>query len=322
MSLPRILLATMTVLASCLFSGCGKAGAKSPGNDASDEGDLWVDVPGHKVTLKAAVAAQNTYAQLNGRIEFALVATGGKDYETVLVTPAAPPDLYAALKKIGLRGGKAATDADPPKGQPVQVFVEWTDHGQTVRRPLDDLIYHIPTDKPMTPMPWVFTGSAPTMDPATNQASREAYLSKTIIGLHPSDRSPFFQNPRMESREGNIYGVNAALLPPTGTPVKVIFERLVPKLAPSIRRVHLLVSGRVQGLGFDEYTERQGRLLDLTGFVRNLPDERLEILAEGPTDRVEQLVEAVKIGPLPAREVKVRIEEAPPEGDFDRFDQE
>jgi len=59
-------------------------------------------------------------------------------------------------------------------------------------------------------------------------------------------------------------------------------------------RVHLLVSGRVQGVFFRAYTEDAARELGLKGWVRNVPDQRVEIVAEGDRDKLEKLVQWVK----------------------------
>jgi acylphosphatase len=62
-------------------------------------------------------------------------------------------------------------------------------------------------------------------------------------------------------------------------------------------RVHVFVSGLVQGVGFRYFAFREARRLRLTGFVRNLPDHRVEILAEGDQDALERFVEAMQKGP-------------------------
>ncbi|MGH9362623.1 MAG: acylphosphatase, partial [Thermoanaerobaculia bacterium] len=47
-------------------------------------------------------------------------------------------------------------------------------------------------------------------------------------------------------------------------------------MPPGTRRVHLFIGGRVQGVGFRAYTEGEARRLKLEGFVKNLPDGRVE----------------------------------------------
>jgi acylphosphatase len=62
-------------------------------------------------------------------------------------------------------------------------------------------------------------------------------------------------------------------------------------------RVHLLVSGRVQGVGFREFTRRTAHRLSVGGWVRNLDDGRLEVVADGDRRALEALVAAVSGGP-------------------------
>ena len=62
-------------------------------------------------------------------------------------------------------------------------------------------------------------------------------------------------------------------------------------------RAHLWVMGRVQGVGYRFFVQRAAQQLGLTGFVRNLPDRRLEVAVEGPQADVQALVDAVRTGP-------------------------
>lgn len=62
-------------------------------------------------------------------------------------------------------------------------------------------------------------------------------------------------------------------------------------------RLHAVVAGRVQGVGFRYWTVRQAQRLELTGWVRNLPDGRVEVVAEGPRAELEMLLDALRDGP-------------------------
>ncbi|MCA9783095.1 MAG: acylphosphatase [Calditrichaeota bacterium] len=58
-----------------------------------------------------------------------------------------------------------------------------------------------------------------------------------------------------------------------------------------------LFSGRVQGVGFRWTCAERARLLGLDGWVRNLPDGRVEVLAQGPAGLVRQLLDHMKSNP-------------------------
>lgn len=81
-------------------------------------------------------------------------------------------------------------------------------------------------------------------------------------------------------------------------------------------RVHVWFTGRVQGVGFRNRTAVLARESGLTGWVRNLPDGRVEMVAEGATSTVEALLAA-----LDARfEISHKeIRESPFEGEFPDF---
>ncbi len=78
-------------------------------------------------------------------------------------------------------------------------------------------------------------------------------------------------------------------------------------------RVHIVVTGRVQGVGFRHFTATRARALGLTGTARNLPNGHVEITAEGDRAALETLIGVVRDGPLGAavRDVRVGWEDAP-----------
>ncbi len=55
-------------------------------------------------------------------------------------------------------------------------------------------------------------------------------------------------------------------------------------------RSHVIFSGQVQGVGFRFTTQRLAQELKLTGWVKNLSDGRVEMMAEGPRERIEHLL--------------------------------
>ena len=86
------------------------------------------------------------------------------------------------------------------------------------------------------------------------------------------------------------------------------------------RRVNIFVSGLVQGVFFRSETRARARELGLFGWVRNLPDGRVEILAEGEKEKLEKLVEWVKRGPDSARVDGLEIDWQEYKGEFKNFE--
>ncbi|MEE8342543.1 MAG: acylphosphatase [Gammaproteobacteria bacterium] len=69
------------------------------------------------------------------------------------------------------------------------------------------------------------------------------------------------------------------------------------------------VFGRVQGVFFRVSTRRQAQELGITGYVRNLPDDRVEVLACGEHDAVNALRDWLWVGPSAARIEDVQCEQ-------------
>ena len=72
--------------------------------------------------------------------------------------------------------------------------------------------------------------------------------------------------------------------------------------------LHSIVSGRVQGVFFRAWTEKQAQQLGLKGWVRNKPDGTVEVLAQGDKDALMQLENRLNEGPAAARVDNVKSE--------------
>ncbi|MGC8961610.1 MAG: acylphosphatase [Candidatus Bathyarchaeia archaeon] len=79
-------------------------------------------------------------------------------------------------------------------------------------------------------------------------------------------------------------------------------------------RAHIYVSGQVQGVFFRYETCRVARELGISGWVRNLPDGRVEAVAEGEEDAVEKLIQFCRKGPPAARVTDVEVKYEEPKG--------
>ncbi len=64
-----------------------------------------------------------------------------------------------------------------------------------------------------------------------------------------------------------------------------------------MKRVRILVEGRLQGINFRYHTQQEAQKLGLTGFVRNLSDGRIEIDAQGDDQNIEKLLTWCQEGP-------------------------
>ncbi len=84
-------------------------------------------------------------------------------------------------------------------------------------------------------------------------------------------------------------------------------------------RVHIRVTGRVQGVGFRAFVQQSGMEFGLTGWVRNVGYDTVEAVAEGPRERLEKFAEAVKTGPRAGRVDDARIEWETASGEFQDF---
>ena len=87
-------------------------------------------------------------------------------------------------------------------------------------------------------------------------------------------------------------------------------------------RVHLIISGDVQGVGYRMWTKNQTHELDLTGWVKNREDAAVEIVAEGGRGELEEFTKRCQHGPDVAmvEQVDVKWEEA--SGEFMTFEVE
>ncbi|MEG4403590.1 acylphosphatase [Microcoleus sp. MON2_D5] len=80
-------------------------------------------------------------------------------------------------------------------------------------------------------------------------------------------------------------------------------------------RVRVFVSGLVQGVGYRYSTRNQAKYFGLGGWVRNLPDGRVEAVFEGDQKAVEEMISWCRRGPTGATVSELVLEYEDPEGD-------
>jgi len=76
-----------------------------------------------------------------------------------------------------------------------------------------------------------------------------------------------------------------------------------------MKTIHIVVTGRVQGVGFRYFTMRQAQDLGLCGWVRNLPDGRVEAVAQGPDKDARMLTDLLRTGPAASEVTDLKVKE-------------
>jgi acylphosphatase len=86
-----------------------------------------------------------------------------------------------------------------------------------------------------------------------------------------------------------------------------------------MKRVHIFVSGIVQGVCYRAETWNHARMLGLAGWVRNLRDGRVEAVFEGEPGNVDSIIEWCRQGPAFAEVTDLTFHEEPYVGNFEEF---
>lgn len=81
-----------------------------------------------------------------------------------------------------------------------------------------------------------------------------------------------------------------------------------------MRRIHAIVSGRVQGVSYRASTTSEARRLAVVGWVRNRADGTVELEAEGPPDQISALIVWCEKGPPSAKVTQLAVEDIPVTG--------
>lgn len=87
-----------------------------------------------------------------------------------------------------------------------------------------------------------------------------------------------------------------------------------------MKRITANAIGRVQGVSYRYYTQREANRLGLTGWVRNEPDGSVRVVAEGSEENLKVLVSFMEQGPLAARVERVVVNWSTALGEFRSFE--
>lgn len=91
-------------------------------------------------------------------------------------------------------------------------------------------------------------------------------------------------------------------------------------MTATLSQLHIIVSGRVQGVFFRASTRQIATKLDLAGWVKNLPDGRVEIVAEGSPKNLETFLAWCQHGPERAQVTHLESKWLPTSNSFTVFD--
>jgi acylphosphatase len=90
--------------------------------------------------------------------------------------------------------------------------------------------------------------------------------------------------------------------------------------SPGLARVHLVISGHVQGVMFRQSAQDVAEQLGVSGWIRNLADQRVELVIEGPPEDVGEMVDWCRHGPPAARVQDVELTAELPRGEAGPFE--
>ena len=261
-------------------------------------------------------------SHLRGAVEYLVCGRDGKEYESLIVVDASAKEIHDALSTLGVEVGTPPgydTEKDaptPPTGTAFILSVEWKT-GDTIKKVrAEELVFNVKTQKPLQPVAWVYSGSriVPDLDSEDEDAMMpQAFMSNDLVALRVFDASALFQNPLPESSEENIYKKNEALLPELGTPITLTLE------VNYKMQLYVLISGKVQGVGFRNFTQLQAKQLGVKGYAKNLPNGKVEVVAEGDKTQLDALVAFLKKGPRYARVDSLEVEERAFTGEYTTF---
>ena len=293
-------------------------------NIAWTDDNLQIMEKEKKIVLKGQISkALGEYdSHLKGAVEYLACGPTGKLYESIITIEASTKDVHEALSKLGVKPGTPPAYDDekdtpiPPTGTTFLLTVEWQEDEETKKVRAEELIYNVKTKKPMPPVAWIYSGSKviPDLDSDDEDAMiPHAYMSNHIVALAQNDGSALFQNPLPESVEENLYKKNDDLLPELGTSVKLIIE------VNRKMQLYVLISGKVQGVGFRNFTQINAKQLGINGYAKNLQNGKVEVVAEGDKLQLNALVKKLRQGPRASKVNDVKIEERAYTGEYKLF---
>jgi len=197
-------------------------------------GDVTLDKSDHSIRFPAELILNS------GLVEYFLVATNGKTYESLLATSARPYHIHLAMLLIGSKSAPVTPalrdapsvpfhinrkpgDTNPPPpavaGDPVSIEISFANAGRSQTLSASDCLRDLSTRTNAAPGPWTYNGSRVVR--GNFLAQRDGQIVAVI-----DDIDALVNNPRPGHDNDQIWEINSNALPPLHTPVQVTFKLL------------------------------------------------------------------------------------------------
>jgi biopolymer transport protein ExbD len=183
--------------------------------------NIVIDRKAQTVTVDGVVCMREGYLEL-----FA-TAGGIREWEALVEVKASPMNVNLALILLGLAPGNPVTWTDtgevlPPAGPVVRIFIEYQKDGKTQRVEAHEWLIDNATDKMAAPQRWVYCGGA------THNGHFLADYEGTVVCTANFPTAildlPYESNSKGKYPEGLSFKCNTAVIPPSGTPIKLILQ--------------------------------------------------------------------------------------------------
>lgn len=157
--------------------------------------------------------------QVSGPIELLACGKAGKTHESVFVLDVNPLDLQTGLLLLGLKPGTPPTGLGegPPGGPDLEIRVEWKEKGKLRTLPAERFVLNLETKKPLTAVPWLFTGSV------IEDGEFKALAEESLVATYWDPWAIINLGAACGTNDEILY-VNPRTVPPLNTPITMRFQ--------------------------------------------------------------------------------------------------
>ena len=85
------------------------------------------------------------------------------------------------------------------------------------------------------------------------------------------------------------------------------------------KTIKIIIKGQVQSVGFRNFVKDHALILGLKGYAKNTSDGKLEVLVDGPQEKINELIKLCKIGPSSSKIIDVEVIDINSKYEFNSF---